>query len=443
MASPFYKDEWKRELREPFDGPMKLNSHADFVLYAKKWQEDNLQLGPILLDHFFRLVAALLFKGTARFCVDLVEFQTNSDQRKALMRMIRECPYLYVVRRHCSLPGKKRCTTWGLRNLNDLEQVRKDDPDVDPPVHTVSSPVMPLFRVLGASRCFYTIPVDRHIAFAQSWRAFCISRDYPVTYDYDGSTAYGAASFASLECTRLPERVDWSDFPGSTESLRWTRRLFLALSRGGFRRLCRRIYGRLYHPLVNLTKWLRRKLQMLYEGAWQAVAEVDLSCTYWVILASCLPDCAERRDLVDILSGADGRDFYTELNAACATPYASRDLVKPEVQKQCLFWKVWAHMDEKSRPLWFALRRRFPRLAAFINRMRSTMNGTYFSEFLTRRESAFFVDHMLPLVHGMGIPVLTIHDCLLVPSSVAQKVLSLCQREAEAFFGFVPKFGVV
>lgn len=59
-----------------------------------------------------------------------------------------------------------------------------------------------------------------------------------------------------------------------------------------------------------------------------------------------------------------------------------------------------------------------------------------------RDESSFFIDRMLPLIHSMGIPVLTVHDSVVVPESERLAVWESLRSEGLKFFGFVPRFNI-
>lgn len=424
------------ELREPFDGPRLCYSHKHFDQWLEDWQEENGELPIELIDQVHRLFASILFRGQQRFSIKLIEFGTNSLERKKWQKLVKDCPYLYVVRRYSP---KVRCHTWGICNLEGLVAVSREESDALVPTFTVSSPAIPVYSVLARLRSVYSIPEDRQLAFAEMWRAYCISEGLPVSYDWDGSTDYGHATFRSMDAVSVPAVLSWDDCRDDPKSLAWSRQYIYRLTHGLIRRSCHRIYGRLYHGLVNAPRWVRRQFRMRHNGRDGPVAEVDMSSTYWVLLCSMLPDCAEKAELASVLAGAGGRDFYMELDGACDVPYCDRNKVKQKVQSQCLFRTVWKY---QGFPLWQALRKFNKPLARLIDSMRSVMDGTDFSEVLTRREASFFVDHLLPMVHGMGIPCLTVHDALLVPACEAERVKDLCCKEAFTFFGFTPKFGV-
>jgi hypothetical protein len=428
------------DLKELYDGPKTLHSH----LYIQKWVKWYEEVkAPVPDEHkkeFDEFIHRALFNGTARISVELFEDRFKSRQRRAFMKFLKSCPYIKVVSPACSMEGHRRCTTYALTGLPGMVKAREELAAKGSVPAQLG--VIPYWRVDMPYRRYTSVSAQWRRDKAEHWRGFCLKRGYPIAYDYIGDTHYGEATFHSCDSIVIPETVDWSSYTDSPSALKWCRWFHRRVLRGAFARVCWRKWGRLYHPLINMPKFLRRKLRVLFNGCEENVAEVDMSCTYVTILASMLRESAEKQQLTAMLSGSDPRDFYMEMNGCSEFPYATRDEVKAEFQRQCLFWIVWPHMDETLRPLWFALRRRFPDLARLINSYRSRMTGSEFSAVLTGRESSFFVDIMLPLVHLVGIPVLTIHDCLMVPQSEAAHVKDLCEREALEFFGFVPRFGV-
>ncbi len=98
-----------------------------------------------------------------------------------------------------------------------------------------------------------------------------------------------------------------------------------------------RVERRLYYPLVNQSKHLRRRyMQFEHNGTLEPVAEVDMSATYWVLLTSMLDESPCKARLIQDLN--EGR-FYERLNQAVGEIYTAPSELKAAVQKDCLFGK--------------------------------------------------------------------------------------------------------
>jgi len=203
-------------------------------------------------------------------------------------------------------------------------------------------------------------------------------------------------------------------------------------------RYVNRVDGRLYYPLVNQPRGLRKaNMRLQFNGRMERTCEVDMSSTYYVILASELrPSECKERLVQDFFEGI----FYEQLNEEAGGEYSKddRDLLKIAVQIDCLFGKErFGHTK-----LFKAMGSLYPDLAAFIRDKRNRHDGTWLSKKLTNAEGKLFIDIMLPAVVSLGIPCMTIHDALIVPESVAMQVQSLCLHLATERLGFTPRMKI-
>lgn len=200
----------------------------------------------------------------------------------------------------------------------------------------------------------------------------------------------------------------------------------------------KRVDGRLYFPLVNQPRGLRKaNLSFLFNGRMERTCEIDMSSTYYVILASFL-NPSECKELLtkDLAEG----EFYEQLNKEAGGEYsgADRDLLKIAVQIDCLFGKE----RFGNSALFRAMGRRYPDLAAFIRDKRNRHDVTWLSKKLTSVEGKLFIDVLLPAIVDLGIPCLPNHDALIVPESVAKQVQSLCVQLATERLGFAPRMKI-
>jgi hypothetical protein len=196
--------------------------------------------------------------------------------------------------------------------------------------------------------------------------------------------------------------------------------------------------GRLYYPLVNQPRGLRKSnMRFQYNGRLERCAEVDMSSTYYVLLASELhPSACKDRLLQDLFDGT----FYEQLDEEAGRKYSKddRDLLKIAVQIDCLFGKEKFGMSDNFK----AMSRRYPDLAAFIMHKRKRHDVTWLSKKLTNAEGKLFIDGLLPSIVDCGIPCMTMHDALLVPVSVADQVKEQCFQMTMDRIGVKARFKV-
>lgn len=197
-----------------------------------------------------------------------------------------------------------------------------------------------------------------------------------------------------------------------------------------------RTAGRCYYPLVNQPKALRhRHLKFRHNGLIEDTAEVDMSATYWVLLARILdPSPCKEMLIQDLVTG----HFYQRLNAEIGNGYEDPADLKRAVQKDCLF----GQRNFGRTKLFTTMERIYPDLARLIRHFRINHPVRWLSDRLTNAEGEFFIDTVLPFVVNAGIPALPIHDAVVVPASTAERVKRCCCDLARAHFGFEPKFKI-
>ena len=293
--------------------------------------------------------------------------------------------------------------------------------------------------------CRVLIPVDWFRSYGQSYRNACTSlhsEQWHFISSIESSihrtvigrpTLEDCLRFASLRRAEPGKTLEdsWTDEKWAIETLKrwieWKEDPLLYLNR---------VERRLYYPFVNQSKHLRRRyMQFKYDGIIEPAAEVDMSATFWVMLASMLDESPCKARLIRDLK--EGR-FYERLNEEVGRIYKDPSELKVAVQKHCLFGK------EKfgSTLLFAAMMSLYPDLGRFIMHKRRNHDVKWLSDLLTNKEGSFFIDCLLPQIVKAGIPALPIHDAFCVPGSVAEQVGQMCCELAQERFGFGPRFKV-
>jgi hypothetical protein len=103
--------------------------------------------------------------------------------------------------------------------------------------------------------------------------------------------------------------------------------------------------------------------------------------------------------------------------------------------------KAWCMVafghDRIQSPVKDALIREFPEMAELI-RVAKIKDPKALSHRLQQYEAHAMLERIVPRLVGEDIPVLTIHDSLIVPEEVADRVQTIMIRELTAFTGFPP-----
>ena len=304
---------------------------------------------------------------------------------------------------------------------------------------------LPCHWAYSGKTCRFLIPVDWFRRYGQSYRDACTSlhgEQWQFVSSIESSIQRTVIGRPTLEdCLKLaglrrakPGKAlqdSWTDEEWANETLKrwdeWKEDPLLYLNR---------VERRLYYPFVNQSKLLRRRyMQFKYNGITEPAAEVDMSATFWVMLASMLDESPCKARLIRDLK--EGR-FYERLNEEVGRIYKDPSELKVAVQKGCLFGK-----ERFGCTLLFkAMMRLYPDLARFILYKRRNHDVRWLSDLLTNKEGSLFIDCLLPQIVKAGIPALPIHDAFCVPRSVAEQVARMCCELAQERLGFEPKFKV-
>lgn len=212
---------------------------------------------------------------------------------------------------------------------------------------------------------------------------------------------------------------------------------------------------RVYHPLTNLKKEIRRKFTV--RGS--PVVEVDKHATYPTIIGAKMAPPGEQERLLAL--SATG-DFYGQmadllLGIDCTGEPLLKDRFKKQFQRDVVFG-----FRPKWSPIWRAFQREFPGTAAAIadirdgsevvvnERVERDSQGVKrtikthwgqrrLSRILSRVESEIFLQRALVRLHrDYGIAAVPIHDCLMVAEEHVGVVKQVIEEAATVVLGFTP-----
>ncbi len=271
--------------------------------------------------------------------------------------------------------------------------------------------------------------------------AICEQWGWISKLDLDGRTEWGRWLFASLDRVSMPV---------TDETSRLTSR--------GVTRLAKRRYGRVYHPISNLRKGIRR--ECLIDG--EPIAEVDIHACYTCLLVSDMHPGESRDKAIAYLM----TDWYSQFDVffagwfekqvECGLGYISKSgtrilrsgnsqthdqplSIKKEYSRQCLFW---ADSRDISNPLRVFFRSIHPELCDMIIARRKRMSASDLSRKLTQREGSIVVDTAMAEFARAGIAAIPLHDAVMVQASRAtatqEILLDVCERK----LGFRPKISI-
>jgi len=191
--------------------------------------------------------------------------------------------------------------------------------------------------------------------------------------------------------------------------------------------------GRLYGPHTSAPRWLRKYLLIEHkDGELEALIEVDLGSCYYGILASLSGDSAlikavHQGKVYELIHRVATDKFnysgsYSECKAAC--------------NQHCLFAHGRAGFG--THVLFKAFRKLFPAAAAKVWHIRKghAFAPSYLYRVLTEFEAAIMVEGVIPRLIVEGVPVLNLHDGVLVPASSQERVLQIMTAEASRRLGF-------
>ena len=132
-------------------------------------------------------------------------------------------------------------------------------------------------------------------------------------------------------------------------------------------------------------------------------------------------------------------DLYIEVVKSCdnlsvwPNQAAARDVAKKEVM-HALYKNKYTQRSNAAEAF---LKREFPLIFSWVRRNRGKGNKSKIPTLMQRRESDFFVGHIMPLFHAMGFWCLTIHDSVVVKKQHAFQVKGILEKE------FIKKYGIV
>lgn len=408
---------------DPKTTPLRVRSHRSLDAIIRKLKGKHAET----IGHELRLAFAKFLKfGRFGISTKRLDSTHGVEARKALVRTLAVCTE--VVRRH-SQGGQSKQRVF---TFPGIEKALKN-----PPTDRGNGGcLLVVDKTWGTWRM---IPCawlsDRH----SKWTAYCLAHDLPQNVDIDGSTDWGKATLESLDKIELPT-VSASRKPENQERLN-------KLTQTGVPRLLVRRHGRLYQPMTCLVKVDRRRATL--DGL--ATTEVDLHASYATLLASWLKP-EDRQELIAELQSGQFYLPYESVYAEFARHttyemtglgYSTEDIAerlrgaKVEWQRQCLFSR-----DHRHRPLLRELEQRHPALAKLVSGLRLKHGVSGLSALLTRAEGKLFVDTAIPTVFAKGIPVVGIHDGLIVAADDAEHVKQTIERIAYRQLGFIPGISI-
>ncbi len=217
----------------------------------------------------------------------------------------------------------------------------------------------------------------------------------------------------------------WS--PKHTEQ--WRRKLLAtkhALKERQFRFTRNSTNGRLDTTLTNMPKEFRPLLRL--DGC-PDLLELDIRTAQPYLALRLLHERdADPAVIEEWAAAVCGSDLYSTLAAELAV---SRDEAKV-----CWFRLLFAH-NRASSPPKTAFENRFPEVAEVFRNEKRHHNRNLAIRLQTF-ESHVVLEHIVPRLAALDIPVLTIHDCVIVPTgkaSIAERVVS---QELLSFVGYAP-----
>lgn len=186
---------------------------------------------------------------------------------------------------------------------------------------------------------------------------------------------------------------------------------------------------RLHHTVSGMPKELRRYLRLNGEPC----AETDLSNCQPLLMYRLYPsgstEAARYAELVE--AGL----FYETLAVASGISWPDRDELKRQVYIQILYDRV-----RPQAPLWIAFQKAFPEMAAIIAELKR-VDYRQLSIANQKAEADIVVRTVIPrLARELpGVPVLTVHDSLLIPERFAEQGRRALEEEVASAIGITPK----
>jgi hypothetical protein len=189
--------------------------------------------------------------------------------------------------------------------------------------------------------------------------------------------------------------------------------------------------GRIYHNASSLPRDCRGLL--LVDG--QPAAETDIANCQPFLLAGLYPGpSAERTRFMDLcISGG----FYERLNSLFDEPFSNRDELKVATYQNIMYGNKW----HSTQPTFLAFAREWPILGGMIAGQKLGKGGkSNLPLAMQKAEADLVVGRVIPRVmrEMPGVPVLTVHDSLLLGSRYANDAAEIVRQELVAQYGACP-----
>ncbi|MEI7910848.1 MAG: hypothetical protein WCK77_14520 [Verrucomicrobiota bacterium] len=182
---------------------------------------------------------------------------------------------------------------------------------------------------------------------------------------------------------------------------------------------------RIYHVVACMPRILREHLQ--FDG--QPMCSIDIRCSQpfflgLLFLENQATDGLDPMEIADYLELTQSGQFYEWLMDELGEDHAHRSHFKTVVFRDLLFGK--RHCSRT--PVFHAFARRFPSLGHNLQKLHQDTFTLALR--LQRTESATIYGHVLPAVQAAHPhdPIITIHDAIMVPSSIAEPAMDLFLR---------------
>lgn len=189
--------------------------------------------------------------------------------------------------------------------------------------------------------------------------------------------------------------------------------------------------GRIYHNASSLPTDCRSML--LVDG--QPAAETDITNCQPFLLAALYPGHSpERTRFMDLCVA--GR-FYEHLNGLFDVPYSDRAALKVATYQNIMYGRLW-HCDQ---PLFKAFAAEWPILGGIIRSRKSGKGGrSRLPVEMQAAEAGLMIGRIVPrlMAELPGVPILTIHDSLLVGGRYADTAAAIITDEMRLRFGACP-----
>lgn len=191
---------------------------------------------------------------------------------------------------------------------------------------------------------------------------------------------------------------------------------------------CDKTAGRLHHNVSGLPRELRGYL--LLDG--EPCAETDIACCQPLLMHRLYPaGSTEAARFAELVSGGK---FYEALAEASGEKWGDRQELKRRIYAQVLYDRV-----RPEALLWQAFVRLFPELAATIAALKE---GGHWKLAVANQkaEADIVVRTVIPRLAKElpGVPVLTVHDSLVIPERHAEHGAQVLREEVSRAVGVTP-----